>query len=146
MPPKGQMNRLALTHARCALLISMLIGALSAQVLAADYQAGVEAYGRGDHAAALREFRPLAEQGHAGAQTGLGFIYANGLGVPQDDAEAVKWLRKASEQDDALAQKTLSSMYALGRGVPQDDVEAVKWLGKAAEQGHADAQYGPVTT
>ncbi len=31
----------------------------------ADYKAGEDAYNGGDYATALREWRPLAEQGHA---------------------------------------------------------------------------------
>ena len=34
----------------------------------ADFQKGVDAYNSGDYATALREFRPLAEQGIAYAQ------------------------------------------------------------------------------
>ncbi len=30
-----------------------------------DYQAGLDAYARGDYATALKEWRPLAEQGDA---------------------------------------------------------------------------------
>ena len=33
--------------------------------LSADYQKGLTAYERGDYATALREWTPLAEQGHA---------------------------------------------------------------------------------
>ena len=33
----------------------------------AEYEAGVQAFGRADYATALREWRPLAEQGYAGA-------------------------------------------------------------------------------
>ena len=65
---------------------------------------GGEAYNRGDFAAALQEWRPLAEQGDAVAQYNLGLIYADGEGVLKDDAEAVKWFRKAAEQGVALAQ------------------------------------------
>ncbi len=71
---------------------------LSGPSLAADFQAGLEAAGRGDYATALKEWRPLAEQGSAAAQYNLGYMYDNGLGVPQDYAEAVKWHRKAAEQ------------------------------------------------
>ena len=42
--------------------------------------------------------RHAAEQGDAAAQHTLGIMYANGLGVPQDDAEAVRWYRLAAEQ------------------------------------------------
>ena len=116
---------------RAFVLTALLIGALGAQALAADFQAGVEAYDRGDYVAALREFRPLAEQGDAKAQLRLSVMYALGQGVPQDDAEAMKWHHKAAEQGDALAQVLLAFMYT-----EQDDAEAAKWYRRAAEQGH----------
>jgi len=104
---------------------------------------GVAAYDRGDYAAALREWRPLAKQGNANAQYNLGIMYNNGRGVPQDYAEAVKWYRKAAEQGMAEAQVNLGVMYMYynGHGVPQDLAEAVKWNRMAAEQGDAGAQY-----
>ncbi len=44
----------------------------------ADFMAGVEAYDRGNYATALTEFRPLAQQGVAGAQFNLGQMYRKG--------------------------------------------------------------------
>ena len=41
----------------------------------ADFQVGVEAYERGDYATALTEFRRLAQQGNAVAQSNLGQMY-----------------------------------------------------------------------
>jgi len=70
----------------------------------------------------------------------LGFMYAKGQGVPQDDQEAVRWSRLAAERGDAVAQSNLGLMYAKGQGVPQDYTEAVKWYRLAAEQGDAVAQ------
>ena len=107
----------------------------------ADFNAGVAAYKQGDYATALREWRPLAKQGNAGAQNNLGVMYSNGRGVPQDYAKAVEWYRKAAEQGYADAQYNLGVMYDHGRGVPQDDAEAVGWYRKAAEQGYAKAQF-----
>jgi TPR repeat protein len=83
----------------------------------------------------------LAEQGVASAQYNLALMYANGEGVPENDAEAVKWYRKAADQGHAAAQYNLALMYANGEGVPENDAEAVKWFRKAAEQGDADAQH-----
>ena len=40
-----------------------------------DFKAGVEAYERGDYATALTEFRRLAQQGNAVAQSNLGQMY-----------------------------------------------------------------------
>ena len=106
----------------------------------ADYQAGVDAYERGDYETALKEWRPLAERGNEAAQANLGFMYAKGQGVPQDDQEAVRWSRLAAEQGDAVAQCNLGVMYNKGQGVPQDYTEAVKWYRLAVEQGDAVAQ------
>ena len=90
------------------------------------------AYYRGDYATALREWRPLAEQGNAEAQFNLGVMYSNGYGVPQDDAEAARWYRKAAEQGVAEAQFLLGFMYRDGHGVPQDYAQAHKWYNLAA--------------
>ena len=123
-----------------SILMTLLVLTPLTRTEAADFQAGMEAYDRGDFTAALRELRPLVEQGHAEAQALLGVMYAEGNGVPQDDVEAVKWFRKAAEQGVAVAQMGLGAMYLFGTGVQQDDVEAVKWCRKAAEQGLAGAQ------
>jgi FOG: TPR repeat, SEL1 subfamily len=40
------------------------------------------------------------------AQYGLGFCYANGLGVNKDNEEAVKWYRLAADQGFAMARRT----------------------------------------
>jgi len=101
---------------------------------------GKLAYDRGDFAMALRAWRPLAEQGNAGAQHNLGLMYDNGQGVPQDHVAAAKWYRKAAEQGDARAQHNLGLMYYNGRGVPQDYAQAMRWFRKAAEQGNVRGQ------
>lgn len=80
-----------------------------------------------------------ADQGDVTAQSQLGFMYANGKGVPQDYVEAVKWLLLAANQGDARAQFNLGIMYHSGRGVPQDAAEAVKWYHLSASQGFAPA-------
>ena len=88
---------------------------------------GAAAYKQGDYGTALREWRPLAEHGHAGAQLNLGFMYDNGYGVPQDYTKAIKWYRKAAEQGNDRAQYNLGLMYDIGYGVPQDFVQAHMW-------------------
>ena len=99
------------------------------------------AYKGGDYATALREFRPLASQGHAEAQINLGNMYLMGEGVPENDVAAVGWFRKAAEQDFPHGQTALGHMYRVGVGVPQDYAKAAKWYRKAAEQGYPPAQY-----
>ncbi len=59
---------------RWARLILAVVVVLVAAPAWADYEAGKEAYDRGDYAAALKEWRPLAEQGDAGSQNDLGVL------------------------------------------------------------------------
>ena len=122
------------------MFLTILLGTAGA-VWAQDFDKGLKAYQSGDFATALKEWKPLAEQGNASAQHNLGFMYRKGKGVTQDYAEAVKWYRKAAEQGHASAQNQLGFMYYSGKGVTQDYAEAVKWYRKAAEQGYAIAQY-----
>ncbi len=98
------------------------------------FNAGVVAYKLGAYAMALREWRPLAEQGNAKAQYNLGLMYRKGQGVPQDDAEAVGWWRKAAEQGHATAQYNLGFMYGKGLAVPQDYVQVHMWFNLAASR------------
>ena len=110
-------------------------------VVAQDFRKGFAAAKRGDYATALKEWRPLAEQGSTAAQYNLGQMYRQGEGVSKNYKEAAKWFRKAAEQGRARAQSTLGVMYARGLGVPQDYAKAVTWYRKAAEQEHASAQH-----
>ena len=80
---------------------------MSSATASADFQIGLDAAQAGDYATALREWRPLADQGYANAQYNLGIMYANGSGVPEDDVKAVKWFRLADEQGLDLAQNNL---------------------------------------
>ncbi len=105
----------------------------------ADYQAGVDAYERGDYETALKEWRPLAEQGDADAQFNLGVMYDMGLGVPQDYQEAMKWYWLAAEQGNTGAQNNLGFMYGNAQGVPKDYVLAHMWLNLVAAKGLKDA-------
>lgn len=114
-----------------------LMGSAGAQ---AGLQEGIDAYGKGNYPAALKEFKPLADSGNASAQSALGFMHAKGQGVPQDYKEAVAWYLKAAGQGAADAQAFLGAMYSEGQGVPQDYKKAAMWYRKAAEQGVADAQ------
>ena len=77
------------------LLFSLLLGVPS---YSADFNKGLTAAQSGDFATALKEWKPLAEEGHVEAQYNLGQMYRNGWGVPQDYKEAVRWYRLAAEQ------------------------------------------------
>ncbi len=69
----------------------------------ADFQAGVDAYDQGDYATALKEMRPLADQGYAKAQVNLGILYGKGQGVLQDHVQAHMWASLAAAQNQETA-------------------------------------------
>ena len=124
------------------MLFGVGLGLLAAMPVSADFAAGRAAYDAGDYATALREWRPLAEQGHANAQYNLGLMYRDGEGAPQDNAEAMKWFRLAANHGEASAQLNLGVMYATGKGVPQNLVLAYHWFNLAAAQGEENAKKG----
>lgn len=103
------------------------------------FQSGVSAYERKNYPVALKIFTELAEQGDAQAQYNLGFMYANGEGVPKNAAQAVTWYRKAAEQGVAEAQLNLGLMYVISAGVPKDYVQAAKWFYLAKANGETKA-------
>ena len=70
-----------------------------------NFEIGVAALSCGDYEAALKEFRPLAEQGHRDAQLNLGNMYSLGLGVPKDNVQAYRWYTLAAGQGNDLADK-----------------------------------------
>ncbi len=125
---------------RTATMLLAVVVVLVAAPACTDYEAGKEAYYRGDYDTALKEWRPLAEQGIARAQSNLGSMDEYGEGVPQDDEAAARWYRLAADQGYAIAQSNLGLMYEYGEGVPQDDVQARMWLNLAAAQGHEKAR------
>lgn len=108
--------------------------------VAGPLESGAAAYQKGDYAAAIGYWRPLANQGNADAQASLGMMYLKGQGVAQDDAQAVAWLHKAADNGHAGAQNNLGLMYEDGQGVPRDDAQAAIWLRKSADHGYADAR------
>jgi tetratricopeptide (TPR) repeat protein len=94
-----------------------------------------------DHVEAMKHYRKAADQGHAGAQVNVGYLYDRGLGVQQDYAEAMKWYRLSADQGNATAQNNVGVLYHNGWGVPQDHGEALRWYRKGTDQNYADSQY-----
>jgi len=73
------------------LAFSVLLFFLFSNSAFADFAAGKKAYDKRDYATALKEWRPLAEQGGAHAQLNLGVMYFNGQGVTRDYIRAHMW-------------------------------------------------------
>jgi uncharacterized protein len=113
----------------CAGLI-LLVGAVSV-AQAADLVKGRRIAGRSE-ADDVRRTMALAERGDAHAQAILGFMYANGRGVPQSYDVAVDWYVQSAEQGDPTGQYLLGLMYDKGFGVTPNIILAHKWLNLAA--------------
>ena len=122
------MNHISLT-------LATVLSLAFTQVTAQDFNKGLEAYKADDFATALKEFKPLAEQGNAEAQNNLGYMYEYGKGVLKDVTEAAKWNRLSAEQGNAEGQYVLAMKHFKGEGVLQDYAETLKWLRLSAEQG-----------
>ena len=83
-------------------LISFLL-IIAVPVTAQDFNKGLAATQAGDWTTALKEWKPLAEDGDGAVQFNLALMYENGHGVPQDYKEAVKCYTLAAEQGVAVA-------------------------------------------
>lgn len=121
-------------HTRNAVLRSLAAILSVTAAHAGDFAAGMEAYRAGDHAAAIAEWTPLAEEGLVEAQFNLGLIYGDPDGDAADPAAAERWFLAAAEQGFHKAQFNLGRLYEEGRGVERDLVAAYKWF-KLAEDG-----------
>lgn len=98
----------------------------------ADVENGRAAANRGDFKTAMKEWKPLAEDGNSEAQYNLGRLYARGDGVKQDFKIAFRWFELAALQGHPKAQLALALMYERGDGVKKDLHTAELWRsGKA---------------
>jgi TPR repeat protein len=81
------------------------------------------AAGRGDYAAALALWEPLAR-----------------AGIPRDAKLAAEWWSKAAQRDNADGQAMLGAAFHLGAGVARDRVAAFGFLPRARKGGSALAE------
>ncbi len=125
-PRRGHNWRRQMCWPRILALSGLLLcAALSNSGAAADpLKTGVRAFAAGNYVKAAEIFAILAPQGDPTAQTYLGYMFANGKGVPQDFIVAAGWYRCASQQGVARAQYQLGLMYDKAQGVPQDYMKA----------------------
>jgi cell division septation protein DedD len=117
------------------LLLGLLIAAAAMPAPAQSVRAGVEAWQKGDAAAAVKIWRPLADKGDADAAFNLGQAYRLGKGVPLDLAQAQGWLERAARKGHVDAQSTLG-LLLFQNG---NRVGGMRWLKGAAEAGEPRA-------
>ena len=73
------------------------------------FSEGENFYNANAYDSAFNRFSRAASQGHTRAQVYLAFMYANGLGIPKDEAMAIEYWKMAARQGDAIAQNNLTS-------------------------------------
>ena len=81
---------------------------------------------------AMKVWLQAARSGDAEAQTTLGEIFEQGLGVPPDYDAARRWYEMAAAQEDARALTNLGNLYERGLGVAQDPAMALQLYRRAA--------------
>nr|PZN87258.1 MAG: hypothetical protein DIU57_02900 [Pseudomonadota bacterium] len=99
------------------------------------------AFEQGRYLTALDLAERAAKKGEPQAHTLIGRIYAEGLGVPKDEAVAAQWYAKGAELGDIEAAFSLGLFLAEGRGVKKDREAAARMFEIAAAKGHPYANY-----
>lgn len=113
----------------------------------ADYEKGLAAARSGNFLKAIKEWKPLAEEGDARVQYSLALVYTK-LGTTEVDdntnltakEQALNWYLLAAEQGVIMAQYDLAVMYHTGRGAVQDYSKAIKWYKEASIKGYSMAR------
>lgn len=118
---------MTLAH-RIRLLLILCMAALPVPVWS-DYLGALESYNLGDYAGALKEFRPMAEEGNAAAQMLLGFMYERGQGVPKDYVQAHFWFNLAARQGEEQAAKMRDELASRmnAEQVAEANNQAAQW-------------------
>lgn len=119
---------------RAVAAATLLICTTSAR---ADVKAGVDAWSRGDFAAAISEWQGPAENGDGDAQFNLGQAYRMGKGVPQDLARAEELFGRAAAQGHLQAADNYG-LLLFQRGQRN---QAMPYVRAASDRGDGRAQY-----
>ncbi|MFS2153543.1 tetratricopeptide repeat protein [Rhizobium sp. Rhizsp42] len=110
-----------------------------------DYKGKVDdaygAYQRGYYLTAMGIALPRAQLGDPAAQTLMGELLADGLGVKRDAKAAAFWYGKAAEGGDPAAMFKYALILMEGRIVKRDKTLADTYMRKAAEAGNASAEF-----
>jgi uncharacterized protein len=122
------------------LIVTLLLSPLArADTADASFRNGLTAFNEGSYERAQQAWVPLASAGDARAQTGLGFMYYSGRGVPRDSVRAAEFFQRAAEQGEPTAQLFLALMYFQSDGVPMNAPLALMWVELALAGGQVEA-------
>lgn len=118
-----------------AIMLAALVLAWPAAAADPGVKAGVEAWQRGEHSAAVAIWQPLAGKNDADALFNLGQAYRLGLGVSLDLPRAQELFERAARLGHLDAQTSLG-LLLFQNG---NRIAAMRWLKSAAERGEPRA-------
>ncbi|MFO1254556.1 MAG: SPOR domain-containing protein [Sphingomonadaceae bacterium] len=124
---------------RKKLIAALVLGAgvILSTPAAADTKAGVDAWTRGDYAAAVKEWQAQAAKGDADAIFNLGQAFKLGKGVPQDLIKAEQLFGQAA----AMGHLQAGDNYGLLLFQRGDRQRGLPYIRAAADRGDPRAQY-----
>jgi TPR repeat protein len=126
--------------------ISLLVIGVAILATAAWAYRGIEllegktAFAAHNYSRAAQMLKPFGGWHDPEAEAALGDMYANGLGLREDDDTAFALATKAANTGLAYPETLLGTLYEEGKGTPADDTQAVFWFRQAAAQGDAEAE------
>ena len=139
-----QLARLALIFCLCLFGYSTISGPASAAPAQAsdleELEHARQAAKRGEYTECYNGVCRVAHRGHPQAQSILGHMYEQGVGVEKDIQKSIQWYEKAAMKGVTDAECRLGHIYYQGKGVPRDPKKACKWLTRAAQHNSAEAQ------
>ena len=117
-------------------IASAALALLAAPAAAQSVRAGIEAWQKGDHAAAVAVWTPLAAKGDADAAFNLGQAYRLGKGVPIDLGRAHQYLEQAARKGHVDAAATLGILLFQNG----NRTGAMRWIKVSANGGEPRSQ------
>lgn len=126
---------------RLALLLFLSVAIPAGPAIAGPVDDAKAFLGSGDVVSALKLLMPAAQSGDPAAQTMLGNLNRDGIGMPQNFSAAADWYRKAAGQGHPEANNALGVLHAEGVGVEKDERAALSYLLAAANSGDAEFQF-----
>ena len=123
------------------LLAAPLAAMIGIGTAAANFDAGWDAYQRGEFRNAMAEWEKASEQGDDRADYNLGILYSEGRGVAIDHEKAAALWTKAADKGNADAMHNLALAHLTGDGVEQSHDMAADWLDQAADAGSVRSAY-----
>jgi cell division septation protein DedD len=115
----------------------VIVATIATPVAAATVKDGVDAWQKGNYAAAVAIWQPLAENGDADAAFNLAQAYKLGRGVTADLGQAKTWYGKSAQAGHIQG----AANYGLLLFQDGDRKSAMPWISKAADAGDPRAQY-----